>query len=188
MLVRPGHELKLATPDDKRKYTIGKGCKKCGGSAKAGEVTQGKGFYTVSMVTVEEIKCEDCTGTGWKLDKAGKPEAPRLHSNQRDTDETFDEFVDRMADEIAADPDAFYRRGVVVRLDDEIAKLRADLIDTIRVSEVLAAARLAPKNPDACSAYGSLCSFFDICSSRASVDDEIRFPRGTSQFRLRVAA
>ncbi|MBA3843625.1 MAG: PD-(D/E)XK nuclease family protein [Actinobacteria bacterium] len=167
VLQRPGHERKLATPEDKRKYKLGKGCKICGGNL------QGK----QGTMRVGDRACAVCRATGWRLDENGVPEAPALYSNQRETDETADEYEMRVADEVADAPDEFFRRVKVVRLDGEIDRLRLGLIDTIRMSEVLAAARLAPPNPDSCAAFGSMCSYFPICAGQASADDEIRFPR-----------
>jgi hypothetical protein len=188
VLARPGHERKLATPIEKREYTQGRGCPKCGGSAKPGAVEKGRGYYTVSLVTVEHIPCEGCAATGWKLDKDGKPQMPRLHAKQRESDETEEEYAERIADEIGEDPDRFYRRGIVVRLEDQLPIMRQNLLDTIKVGELCAVVGLAPQNPDACNTFGSMCSYFSICSGAASVDDEIRFPRGDAHPELANAA
>ncbi len=178
VLVRPGHERKLATPLDKRKYKLGKGCKICGGNLQG---KQGTGL-------VGEKPCAVCKQSGWRIDEDGRPEAPAIYANQRETDETADELETRIADEVAEAPDDFFRRVVVVRLDDEIDRMRLALVDTIRMSEVLSAARLAPPNPDACAAFGSLCPFFAICAGQASVDDTVRFPRGAVHQELSNAA
>lgn len=183
VLQRPRHELKLATPEAEREYTTGRGCKKCGGSAKAGEIQQGKGFYAVAFASeVKQVNCPDCNGTGWKCNKDGVPEAPRLYAKQRATDESFDEFEARIVGEIAERPEDFLIRGVVVRLEDELPKMRTDLLDTIRMERMAAVLfqDAPPRNPDACAKFGSLCDFFDACAGRASIDDLIRFPRGDS--------
>lgn len=178
VLKRPMHELKLATPAESRKLTAGKGCKKCGGSAKAGEVIQGNGYYTVAFTTVEQIKCDGCDGTGWKLDKDGKPEMPRLHANQRDADETLEEYEERLAAEVAERVDDYLSRGVIVRLDSELPKMRQELIDTIEAMRALDAKNLAPANHDACVRGREMCAFFPICSGRSDVSDEHAWPRG----------
>lgn len=190
VLKRPQHEQLLATPEDKRKFTVGKGCKKCGGSAKAGEVVQGRGFYTVVMTTVEEIKCPDCDGTGWKIDtKTGNPDAPRLHSNMRDKDETVEDFEARIYAAIAENPENFLMRGDVVRLDNELPRMREDLVEQIRIERMTTEAGIAPRNPEACSRYGRLCEFFDACAGRESIDNQLRFPRGdTAHPELGAAA
>lgn len=189
VLQRPKHEPKLATPVSEREYTIGKGCSACGGSAKSGEVRQGRGFTSVVFASeVKQPECSKCKGTGWSCDKSGKPQAPRLIARQRDTDETLDEFSDRLIDEIADDVDAFLIRGVVVRLDDELPRMRIDLVEQIKIERTAALHNLWPRNPDACSKFGSLCHFFGVCSGRASIDDEHTFPRGDAHPELANAA
>lgn len=188
VLKRPLHEQRLATPTADRKFTEGKGCKSCGGSAKAGATEKGRGYTVVSMVTVEHVPCADCDGTGWKKDKAGKIEAPRLYANQRDTDETLDEFTDRMIDEIAAEPDSFLIRGVVVRLEDELPRMRTEIVDSIKYERMTSMFNLHIRNPEACAQFGTICHFFGPCSGRSDIDDEHLFPRGQAHPELATAA
>lgn len=191
VIKRPAHELLLATPIEKRKFTVGKGCKKCGGSAKCGEVEKGRGYYIVSFPPEPEkqIECDGCAGTGWKLDKEGKPEAPRLHSHQRDRDETLEEFEERLIEAIAENPDASLLRGTVVRLDHELPRMREDLIEQIKVERHSDLHGLWPRNPESCSRYGRLCEFFDACVGRESIDNQLRFPRSdTAHPELAAAA
>lgn len=179
VIKRPEHELKSATPADKRQYTLGKGCSKCGGSAggKKG-VVQGRGHYDVVFASeVKRNACEGCSGTGWKLDDEGQPQAPRLYSNQRDTDETLDEFEDRLTTEIGERVDEFLIRNVVVRLDSELPRMREDLLASIALERVTSATKLYVRNVDACARYGGMCPFFAACSGTADIDDQILFPR-----------
>jgi hypothetical protein len=191
VLKRPAHEQKLATPEAEREYTTGKGCKKCGGSAKAGEIVKGNGFYTVAFTSeTKSIACDGCDGTGWKLDKEGQPEAPRLYARCRTADETIDEFVERVIAEIGERPDDFLIRNTVVRLDDELPRMRLDLEDTIRLERAahLLFGAEPPRNPDACAKYGGLCPFFAACSGRADINDPHLFPRSTAHPELASAA
>lgn len=188
VLQRPQHEPLLATPPEKREYTTGKGCKKCGGSAKAGEIKQGRGYYDVTFTDTVRNECPDCKGTGWKCDKDGNPEAPRLYAKMRDRDETIDEFTDRLVAEIGARPDDFLIRGVVVRLNDELPRMRLDLADEIALEHHCASNDAWPRNPDACTKFGSTCFFFEVCAGRASIDDTTRFPRGDAHPELASAA
>lgn len=181
VIKRPEHEPKLATPLDKREYTKGKGCKRCGGSAKPGAIEQGRGSYDVVFASeVKVVPCDECDGTGWKKNAAGVPEAPRLHANQRDTDETVEAFEERLVEVLAERPDNFLQRGTVVRLDNELPGMRQDLLDDIAVAET----GLTPRNPDACARFGTLCSMFDICAGRADIEDAQRFPRGRAHPEL----
>lgn len=189
VLKRPLHELKLATPAEARKYTAGKGCKKCGGSAKTGEIEKGKGTYSVVFASeVKIIDCEGCAGTGWKLDKDGVPEEPRLHTVQRDTDETLAEFEDRLTNEIAERVDEFLSRGIVVRLSSELPAVRQELLDTIESMRALDEKQLAPPNHDSCVRGRSTCAFFDACAGRANIHDHHVFPRGVAHPELQTVA
>lgn len=185
VIKRPQHEQLQATPESARKYTAGKGCKKCGGSAGGKQgIVQGRGYYTVSMVTVEEIPCADCKGTGWKCDKDGVPEAPRLHSNQRAEDETLEQFEDRLLDVIAESSDNWLQRSTVVRLEDELPGMRQDVLDDIATAELCRERDSWPRNPDACSKFGRMCDMFGLCSGTADIND---FPRGPAHPELDAA-
>ena len=115
--------------------------------------------------------------------KATPPEAQKrkadgtLYANQREHDETPDEYRARVREHIATHPDDYYQRAEIVRLEDE---LRAyDLETWQQATQMRDAQRLgiAPRNPDACTRFGSVCGFFDVCSGAASLDDDTRFQR-----------
>lgn len=91
--------------------------------------------------------------------------------------ETTDEFRARLAASIAESPERYYQRGEVVRLEDEIAAHAFDVWQLGRILRESQLAQRAPKNPDACIAYGRTCAFFDVCSGAASLDDPLRFKR-----------
>jgi hypothetical protein len=58
--------------------------------------------------------------TGIVLDRG------RLYANQRETDETVDEYRDRVRAAIAEDPDRYYQRGLVVRLEAQMTEADAE--------------------------------------------------------------
>lgn len=185
VLGRPKHEPKQATPVEDRKYTQGKGCKACGGKLTGG--VQGSGLSNATT----DGRCAVCRGTGWRLDENSVPEAPHIYANQRERDETDEEFEDRLADVIASELDEWLIRGVIVRLDDELPALRADLVNTIKLEQMssLMFGDSPPRNPDACRAFGSMCSFFAVCSGQADITDTNQFPRSdTAHPELAAAA
>lgn len=159
-LGRPRHEVLKATPEAARKYTQGKGCKPCGGKAgKRGEA--------------DRPACPVCGGTGWE-------DAPRLYAGQRDADESLADYSIRIGEAIATAPDGFYQRSTIVRIGDELPKMRHDILNTIRLARMCEVLDMWPRgNSSACKAWGSLCHFFPICSGAESPDNEIRFPRRT---------
>lgn len=100
----------------------------------------------------------------------------KLYASQREADETVDEYGDRVRAAIAADPDRYYQRGLVVRLEAQMAEADGELWQlgqTLREHHRL---QLAPRNTDACQRYGRACSYFPICAGESSADDE-RFTR-----------
>lgn len=91
--------------------------------------------------------------------------------------ETADEFRARITEAVAAAPDAYFSRGEVVRLEQEMNDALVDvwqLGQQIRENEL---AKRHPRNPGACKQYGRMCDFFDVCSGAASLDDTTQFVR-----------
>lgn len=167
---KPGIKPLLATPDENRKFTKGKGCKECGGSAggKRGIVRGSGRMNATDGVSATLHDCIACGGTGWK-------EAPRLIAQQRDHDETVSEFRERVRHVLMEAPEAYYQRGDVVRLDDEMQQHRSDrwaLAQQIRACQKAGA---WPRNPDACVRYNRFCGYFDVCTGTAAIDDDSRF-------------
>lgn len=173
VIKRPAHAPLIATDPASRTYTVGKGCPQCGGSAKPGAVTRGRGHLIVAFASsVEQPPCEACAGTGWKLDKDGKPQAPHLRAGQREEDETVEEFEERMLAAISARPDDFLQRAHVMRLEHELPALRTALVEWVALAET----GLAPPNDSACVRAGRMCDFFNLCAGRATVDEYRRGP------------
>lgn len=108
--------------------------------------------------------------TGVVLDRG------RLYANQREADETVDEYRDRVRAAIAEDPEKYYQRGLVVRLEAQMAEADGELWQLGQMLREHHRLGLAPRNTDACQRYGKSCAYFSICAGEASVDDS-RFTR-----------
>lgn len=112
-----------------------------------------------------------------KYTKPTKAEpVPRLYANQRDADETVEEYESRMLDHVASHPERYYARALVVRLESE---LQAAASDTWHAARMIREAQLAdrhPRNPDACHMRGSTCIFFGVCTGVETLEDA-RFTR-----------
>jgi len=103
-----------------------------------------------------------------------------LYANQREYDESPQEFEQRLLEAVAAEPDRWFRRGVVVRL---ITEERESEFDRWQLARVLREGDLAkrwPRNPDACKRWGRVCDYFGVCTGRESLDDPALF-RHTDQ-------
>lgn len=170
---RPALRPSLATPEEAREYTKprDRACKECKKKVPAPLPhieTVGEGD------TAREVACVD----GRILtDPGGK-----LYANMREFDETPEEFAVRLRADIAAGPEKYYQRGVVVRLEHEV---RAAAKDTWLISRWIREVQLEgrndpeawPRNNDACFSYGNPCDFWSVCSGQAALTDETRFRR-----------
>lgn len=113
-----------------------------------------------------------------KRDRFGTVTEPsRLYANQRDTDETMEEFRQRIAAEIAAAPEMYFQRSEVVRLEHELEESRRDTYDTAMMIRETKRADRAPRNPDACFLYGRACDFLPVCDGTGDINDPAKYQR-----------
>jgi hypothetical protein len=111
-----------------------------------------------------------------KYTKPTKAEpVPRLYANQRDRDETPEEYGIRVAQSIAEAPEKYYQRQTIVRLQKEREEARADVWQTAGAIRDARRLKVFPRNPDACHQWGSKCVYFSACSGLSSIDDPLLF-------------
>jgi hypothetical protein len=113
------------------------------------------------------------------LDKQKRTKEGKLYANQRESDETIDEFTSRISEKMAECPDSYFGRAEVVRTDTELMESQKDVHATalmIRDEERLGR---SPRNPGNCFLYSRTCEFFEVCSGCGSLDDEIKFTKLT---------
>ena len=86
--------------------------------------------------------------------------------------ETPAEYEARCVSAIAENPDRYYRRSPVVRLEAEVSDALVDIWQ--QGQQMREAERLgrSPRNPEACSRWGRMCEFFPVCSGEATLQDE----------------
>jgi len=91
--------------------------------------------------------------------------------------ETAEEFRDRLVAHVAENPQRYYQRGTVVRLEQEMLDAAHDAWAIARQIREAELASRWPRNPDACVRWGRTCGFFDVCTGAASLDDPLQFRR-----------
>lgn len=91
--------------------------------------------------------------------------------------ETPDEYEQRLLEEVASNPDKYYQRGEIVRLEADEREAALDAWQTARAIREAELAQAWPRNPDACSRYGRMCGFFGVCTGVESLEDDARFRR-----------
>lgn len=113
---------------------------------------------------------------------------PRLYANQREADETPEEFRKRLRVHIAENPERYYARQTVVRLDRDAEDAAYDLWSTAKAIRDSQLADRWPRNPGACIRYGRECEYFKLCSGEASIDDVSLYRRAERQHEELSAA
>lgn len=100
--------------------------------------------------------------------------AGSLYANQRDRDETPEEFAERVAADIAERPDHYFARIEIARLDQDLEDCRAEVWQqAAAVREARSMGRWY-RNPGACTGPFP-CSYLSICLNR---DLETTTPMG----------
>jgi hypothetical protein len=93
--------------------------------------------------------------------------------------ETVEEFTERLMTEVANEPDKFFARGDVVRLNADMTSAFDDVWELAQALQYDSVKGRHPRNPDACFQYGRTCPYFAICAGEASADDQQLFKRST---------
>ena len=107
----------------------------------------------------------DVIGLSWDVLRrpAHRPSEKKQESPQA--------FQDRVLDAIRAEPEKYYQRGNVVRLDADLREADRDVwLTAIQIRE---ARRLNAwtRNPDACMQYGRVCDYMATCCGEAEITD-----------------
>lgn len=89
----------------------------------------------------------------------------RLYANQRLADETPHEFVVRVAEALRNEPDRYFVRHVVARLDDDLLELQRDMWAQAQVIAQAEANNWHYRNTSAC-ALPYRCSYLPVCGSK----------------------
>lgn len=107
-----------------------------------------------------------------KYTKATKSEPARLYANQREHDETEDEFELRVLEDIEKQPEKYFQRRDIVRYEDEHQAHMRDVAGTVRLMQVVEEMPEAPRNVDACFRWGRSCAFLPVCLGEDRIDNE----------------
>lgn len=95
-------------------------------------------------------------------DALHKPQLRKLRAG-KPNEETDAEFEARCLTSIAEEPERYYQRTTVVRLEEELKGHRFEMIAWSQMISQWDSKRGAPRNPDACWHFGRPCDFFGVC-------------------------
>lgn len=112
-----------------------------------------------------------------KYTKEGK-----LYANQREEDESAADYYDRLYADIQANPDKYYARYNIPRLDSDLQEWRDGMMDTMKEIHQAYEHDRKARNTAACLAYGR-CPYLDVCHSGIAPGESV--PPGFNQ-RTRI--
>jgi hypothetical protein len=98
--------------------------------------------------------------------------------------ETPEEYGQRCLDAISKDPDRYYARGVVVRLEEELHEAAADTWNTAAQMRESKRLNIYPRNPDSCVEWSRECDYLNVCSRLADINDPLLFRREDAHAEL----
>ena len=108
---------------------------------------------------------------------ATPPEARRykkdgtLYANQRERDETPEEYEARLLAAIGQAPEKYFQRGTISRSDKERDTWYLDMADA---AEIIRRDRKT-RNPSACRRWGRMCDYFSVCAGEVDISDPLHF-------------
>lgn len=104
--------------------------------------------------------------------------------------ETAEAFEQRCLEAITENPEHYFQRKLVTRLETERAAHVRDVHGTVRLMQVSAfLGDGTPRNTGSCWDYGRPCEFFPVCGTGASLDDpELYRVREASRIRAEARA
>jgi len=92
--------------------------------------------------------------------------------------ETEQDFENRILSDIAEEPERYFQRATVVRLEHEAEEHKEDVRKTVYLMRAMRAlGGLPPRNVDSCFKWGRPCQFWAVCAEGASIDDDFLFMR-----------
>jgi hypothetical protein len=94
-----------------------------------------------------------------------------LYANQRENDESPEEYRLRIRAEIEEKPDRYLARVDIVRLEEEEREHAADVWNWTQILHDAERTGRFPKNPDACGQFGTPCPYLVVCEGMADIND-----------------
>lgn len=89
--------------------------------------------------------------------------------------ETPESYRERCALAIQAEPEKYFQRQEVVRLERDARAYAQDLWDYACDLTIAEHTGRWPRNPDRCRQFGRACEYLPVCASEASIDDPVLY-------------
>lgn len=143
------------------------------GSAKAGRPTD---YLLLDAIRAPALRRKKATPPENRKYYVKGPKAGQIYEGQRETDETKEEFMARVMEEIMVDPTKYFQRRKFTRTADELYDSECDIWAWGSLMHLAATGKngipLAPRNRKSCHDFNTPCAFIPLCWEGASTDDK----------------
>lgn len=136
----------------------------------------GVGYDVLGVPQLRPLKATPLESRKYTKPTKAEP-VSRLYANQRDRDETPEEYGERCLAAIVAGPDGYYQRALPVRLHQEQHDGAVDVWQTAQTMREARRLNVFPRNPDACFQWSRACDFLPACCGDVPLDDPLMFRR-----------
>jgi hypothetical protein len=131
------------------------------------DVSPGSAYWR-GVVTVNSQASAYCLaypGATILWDVLRKPTLRQLGPNKsRALPESDEAYEERCYAQLVSEPEQFFARATIVRLEGELEAYQKDVRDVANVIWT------SYRNPDACHTWGRPCDFFDVCWGSSTLD------------------
>jgi len=89
--------------------------------------------------------------------------------------QVLDAYQERLTAQIEENPDKYYACRIIEKTDDDAQKAMDDIVDQSRMLRESWKKSLWPRNSNHCVSVFGTCRYLEVCSGRASLDDDSLF-------------
>lgn len=100
--------------------------------------------------------------------------------------ETPDEYGRRCLEAIMEDPDRYYGRDKVVRLEADEREAAFDVWNTGTQMREARRLKMYPRNPDSCMGWSLACDYLRVCAGQADIMDPVLFKNEEPHVELKL--
>lgn len=136
------------------------------------DISPGSMYWRSVVTTDVQVSMYRAAFPGAKIlyDVIRKPALRPLRAG-KPNEETSDEYVARMVEAMASEPEKYFQRATVVRLESEDEAFARDVVSVDRLRR----GKEHPRNAAQCFAYGQRCEYFGVCWEGQSLADDSVF-------------
>ncbi len=100
---------------------------------------------------------------------------PHLYKGQHESDESPEEYHKRLLVDVSSRPSWYFARKNIVRLESDNNLHIEEVLSTCKHIHVREVDETWPRHPGACLRYNSYCTYHDVCTGCASIEDDSRY-------------